>query len=356
MKGHSLIIDPVPLEDLKPRPTVPIVPAGPYERVVGWLERVGCERQALLARAGITEDELTNPRGLLTVDQAEALALVGAEMVGKPGLILDLGGVTLFPSYGNMGLAALTAPSVAAAITVAERYLDLVTPLFVIEQGGDEQSLHVRLTTRYRLHPEAQRIHLEFVLSTLYGLARHGTGRVPEGIRLTLPTRNPRLYGWLEERGVTVCASEDRSTVLELPRALTLAPFVMADPIAHAAFVALCESAMSELEARDSMTRAVRAVLKQAGPPFPSFEDICRRVGSSARTLRRRLGEEGTGYQELLDEARFSWAKHALQFSRRPVTQIAYDLGYSAPSNFTRAFRRALGTSPSDFRVMEHDA
>ncbi|MFW5876256.1 MAG: helix-turn-helix transcriptional regulator [Myxococcota bacterium] len=95
--------------------------------------------------------------------------------------------------------------------------------------------------------------------------------------------------------------------------------------------------------------------VKQSGPPFPSLATLCRRVGCSARTLRRRLGEEGTGYQELLDEARFTWAKRALRYSRRPVTEIAYDLGYSAPSNFTRAFRRALGISPSAFRSSERE-
>lgn len=339
------------LEGLKPRPTVPIVPVGPYARAVEALVQQGFARETLLARAGIPAEELSKPRGLLTVDQVEALALAGVEIVDRPGHALDFGGMTLFPSYGNLGLAALTAPSLAAAVSVAERYLDLVTPLFIVEQEVDEQTLLVRLGTRYRLHPDAQRVHLEFVLSTLFELARHGVGRLPEGIRVTLPTCQPHLRAWLENRGVAVRPSGDAVTLLELPRALAGMSFVMADATAHAAFVALCEGAMRELDRNDPMTRAVRAALKDAGPPFPTFEAICRRVGSSARTLRRRLGEEGTGYQQLLDEARFSWAKRALEFSRRPVTQIAYELGYSAPSNFTRAFRRALGTSPSQFRT-----
>jgi AraC-like DNA-binding protein len=341
--------------DLKPRATVAIAPTAPYARVVDALERLGFDRQALLERAGIAPGELTQPRGKLTLDQVEALSLAGAALVDRPGQMLDLGGTILFPSYGQLGLAALTAPSLEAAVRVAERHLELVTPLFVIEQDGDEHTLQVRLTTRYRLHPEARRIHLEFLLSTLYGLARSGVGRVPEGIRLTVPTRNARLHRWLEERGLSVRVSEDGTTLLEIPRSLAQTPFLMADPTAHAEFVAQCEAAMRELDPNDPMTRSVRDALKHAGPPFPNLETLCRQVGCSPRTLRRRLGDEGTGYQELLDEARFTWAKRALRHSRRPVTEIAYDLGYSAPSNFTRAFRRALGISPSAFRSSEHE-
>jgi AraC-like DNA-binding protein len=293
---------------------------------------------------------------MLTLDQVEALALVGVETIDKPGYMLDAGGSVLFPSYGNVGLAALTAPTLGDAIHVAQRYLELVTPLFVIEHGGDEDTLWIRVTARYRLHPEAHRCHYEFMLSTLHGLARHGVGSVPDGIRMKLPTKNDRLHAWLRERGVATSEADDGDTLLTLPRALAQASFVMADAGAHAGFVALCEADMRELNTNDPMSRAVRQALRDAGPPFPNLESISRRVGSSARTVRRRLSGEGTGFQALLDEARFTWAKRALQHSTRPVTAIAYDLGYAAPSNFTRAFRRALGTSPSAFRSADPDA
>ncbi|MCA9535846.1 MAG: AraC family transcriptional regulator ligand-binding domain-containing protein, partial [Myxococcales bacterium] len=343
------------LGDLRPRPKVAIVPAGPYERVVARLEGLGHDRAALLKRAGIAPDELGKPRAMLTLDQVEALALAGVAIVDRPGYMLDAGATLLFPSYGNVGLAALTAPTLHEAINVAERYLELVTPLFVLEQGGNDDTLWVRVSARYRLHPDAHRVHFEFVLSALYTLARNGVGRVPAGVRLALPTMSERLSAWLEERGVAPRTSDDGDAVLEVPRALAGASFVMADAAAHAGFVALCEADMQELETNDPMTRAVREALNAGGPPFPSLDVVCCRLGATPRTLRRRLSEEGTGYQELLDEARFSWAKRALQHSRRPVTQIAYDLGYSAPSNFTRAFRRALGTSPSAFRSGEPD-
>jgi hypothetical protein len=292
------------------------------------LERLGFDRQALLERAGIAPGELTQPRGKLTLDQVEALSLAGAALVDRPGQMLDLGGTILFPSYGQLGLAALTAPSLEAAVRVAERHLELVTPLFVIEQGGDEHTLQVRLTTRYRLHPEAQRIHLEFLLSTLYGLARSGVGRVPEGIRLTVPTRNARLHRWLEERGLSVRVSEDGTTLLEIPRSLAQTPFVMADPTAHAEFVAQCEAAMRELDPNDPMTRSVRDALKHAGPPFPNLETLCRQRRVLAPHLapparRRGHGLPGSCSTRPASRGRSARCATAAALSRRSPTTSA---------------------------------
>lgn len=39
-----------------------------------------------------------------------------------------------------------------------------------------------------------------------------------------------------------------------------------------------------------------------------------------------------------------------LERTDKPVVEIAFDLGYVDASNFTRAFRRQTGVSPSMFR------
>lgn len=76
-------------------------------------------------------------------------------------------------------------------------------------------------------------------------------------------------------------------------------------------------------------------------------DDIARAMGMSSRTLRRRLGEEGTSFQALLDECRMRLA--AFEFRLRPHTSIAQTalrLGYSEHSTFTRAFQRWNGMPP----------
>ena len=67
--------------------------------------------------------------------------------------------------------------------------------------------------------------------------------------------------------------------------------------------------------------------------------------------MRRRLTEEGTSFQDVLDEVRFGLATEYLVETLLPLQEISALLGYSEPGNFTHAFKRWSGKAPSDFRL-----
>ena len=70
----------------------------------------------------------------------------------------------------------------------------------------------------------------------------------------------------------------------------------------------------------------------------------------SASTLQRRLRASGTSYQQLLEEARFELARSLLKNTAQPLGDIAARLGYGHLANFSRAFSRMAGQSPSAYR------
>lgn len=74
-------------------------------------------------------------------------------------------------------------------------------------------------------------------------------------------------------------------------------------------------------------------------------------LGLHERALRRRLHDEGTSFQALLNAARLEIAQQLLQETRLPVSEIAASLHYADATAFSRAFRRAAGTSPSAWRA-----
>ncbi len=70
----------------------------------------------------------------------------------------------------------------------------------------------------------------------------------------------------------------------------------------------------------------------------------------SDRTLKRQLAAEGTSFSNLVDEVRYRHATSRL--SRNPdytLQEIADELGYSDVANFSRAFKRWSGRSPSNW-------
>jgi AraC-like DNA-binding protein len=68
------------------------------------------------------------------------------------------------------------------------------------------------------------------------------------------------------------------------------------------------------------------------------------------QTLRRRLREEGHGYQELKDDLR---RDAAIDYLGRPdltLIDIANLVGFSEASTFHRAFRKWTGVAPGEYR------
>ncbi|MDF5982204.1 helix-turn-helix transcriptional regulator [Pseudomonas aeruginosa] len=75
----------------------------------------------------------------------------------------------------------------------------------------------------------------------------------------------------------------------------------------------------------------------------------------SQRTLQRRLQEEGTSYQQLLDDTRRDMAEQYLQQPGLTLLEVAYLLGFADPSNFFRAFRRWFGCTPNEYRARRQE-
>lgn len=95
--------------------------------------------------------------------------------------------------------------------------------------------------------------------------------------------------------------------------------------------------------------RVVRGIAEQLHEGPPSATAIAKSVGCSARTLQRNLLGEGTTLRELIEEVRQSRAM-ALLGSEISLTEVAFLLGYSEMTNFSRAFRRWTGSSPTRWR------
>jgi AraC family transcriptional regulator of adaptative response / methylphosphotriester-DNA alkyltransferase methyltransferase len=82
------------------------------------------------------------------------------------------------------------------------------------------------------------------------------------------------------------------------------------------------------------------------------LDDIARRVASSRRQLQRAYAEIGhTTFREHLTAVRMHRAAELLAGGRLTVREVARRVGYRQPAQFAKAFRRATGASPSEYRV-----
>lgn len=84
-----------------------------------------------------------------------------------------------------------------------------------------------------------------------------------------------------------------------------------------------------------------------------ALEDCAKRMGTSARTLQKRLNVAGVKFTDIVQNERMKLAKHQLRWSDASLDDIAFQLGYSEQTSFGRAFKRATGLTPKEFRVQQ---
>ena len=72
----------------------------------------------------------------------------------------------------------------------------------------------------------------------------------------------------------------------------------------------------------------------------------------SARTLHRRLEQEGTNFRRVLTEVRHELAVSHLMERRLAIGEIAFLLGFSEVSAFHRAFKHSTGHAPHAYRAL----
>jgi AraC-like DNA-binding protein len=107
------------------------------------------------------------------------------------------------------------------------------------------------------------------------------------------------------------------------------------------------ESTASPEDMVGSVSYAIRGGLSAGAP---SLDEVADLAGTSRRGLQRDLQARGTSFRELVDRVRFEEAIAWLGNEKTHVSEIAYALGYTELSNFTHAFVRWTGISPTAYR------
>ncbi len=104
-------------------------------------------------------------------------------------------------------------------------------------------------------------------------------------------------------------------------------------------------------DAERTFTASVAAFITSALPRGDASETrACTELGVSPRTMQRTLASEGTTFKTLMEETRMALARHYLTDTDLSLTAIAFLLGYSELSAFSRAAKAWHGDSPSTLR------
>ena len=117
------------------------------------------------------------------------------------------------------------------------------------------------------------------------------------------------------------------------------------------------EKDLQKRQASQSLEVQIQQVVADAlSDGVPKMAQVARQLGTSERTLHRRLAERDRTYQTLVDETRRNVAESLLRHTDYSLADVAFLSGFSEQSSFQRAFKRWGQQTPATFRQVMREA
>jgi AraC-like DNA-binding protein len=131
-------------------------------------------------------------------------------------------------------------------------------------------------------------------------------------------------------------------------------PILNANPALFELFDKHAKEYINKLKNMDSITyRVKQEILQGLKGEEPKLTGIARNLGMSERSIQMKLKEEGFTFRQLLEDIRKEIAISHLCGYQSSTTDIAYLLGFSEPSVFSRSFKKWTGYSPGAYRLTQ---
>lgn len=332
------------------KPAVPVV----YGLLILELARErGVAREAVLSGLGIPEQVWTTADARLSLLQVSAMLYRAVRLGRAPALGYEIGLRSGLTSHGFISYGVMSYATLRQGIEFGIKFLPLRLPnlqMRLVEDGAHSGVEVFETTPQHAV----RRLVFDLFLVGLWRIALHllrgegGTGRA--GIELWFDYAEPDYYARYRER-LPPARFLMGSNQLRFPTALLDRPLPTANAVTAALVEQQCARELQLLGLAGDFPAQVRAALVNPDGGYAGLEEVSLRLRLSSRTLKRRLREHQLSFQQLLDEVRRSDSMRLLRDGNLKVEEVARRVAYADPANFTRAFRKWTGITPSAYRA-----
>lgn len=317
---------------------------------------VGLDTVAGLHHARIDERLLGDPMARIDSNLFENLLDWFIHESGDPLFGLHTSQFVQPGSYSVMGYIAMSATSLLEALSRVTLYEKLVGDMGVTETVAlPDGRLCVRWLCRHQRQPVRRHL-IENVLGSWVRYARwliNDTSINPAEVWFEHagPANLSALRDYHQVFGCDVLFNQPYNALLA-DQSLLTHRLRQPDPLLFATLEAHAAQALHELNLTGNtlaqrVQLRIRALIEN---DLPRKEKVAADLGMTERTLHRRLQDEGTTWQTLVDQVRDELAKNMLRNSDLTQAAIAERLGYADTRSFQRAFKRRCGSTPGEWR------
>jgi AraC-like DNA-binding protein len=322
--------------------------------ILSVLTEDGYNEGELLEGIDISPSQLADETFRLSAHQHEQFILRVLAITNDLHLALRISQKVDIATSSLAIMAVINSGRISRALSLFSRYGRLFTRTLDTRTIAKDAGLAIAL------EPTVRNEHVQYFAITAYALfldrvflAPLNGAHLVRRLELALPP--PPDFGAVRDQfGFAVMFGALQNRVI-LDPAFIDQPLKQADPQTVRLLEEMCEAQLAAAHAESDLSHRVSAIFLNNISAPPKLAELASTMGMSPRSLRRRLKDDGTSYQKILDVTRQELAQSLLKETAEAVASIAYELGFDNPSHFGRAFKGWTGQSPSEYRKRASD-
>lgn len=311
------------------------------------MESYGLDAEKLFSEAGLNLSRARDPLERFPVSRIAHVWRAAALETGSSSLGLELANFYTPTSFHALSMSLWASGSV---MEMLERYVlfgAIVSEAieFALARQGQETLLAI-------VNGEPLRAHegMDSCMSSVLGVCRQVSHDGLAPLRVEMERPEPKHVDRFSHFfGAPIRYSAPRNTLVFRTSDL-LQPLPTADNALAKHNDVMCASYLAQMTRRRWSNKVYVKLIQVLPAGECSERKIADLLEISADKLRKVLREEGVTYRQILNDTRKQLAMHYLNQHHLSLIGICYLLGFSEPSNFSRAFRRWTGRTPGAYR------
>lgn len=310
----------------------------------------GAAIEDICAAADISVDDLNKQELKATFTQGHLVWQEAVKQTNDELLGLHIGANTTTSIVGLVGHLMQSSCTLAQAFDNLSQYTAIITDMFSYKAVLDSENfcLYLEPSAYWQEHfPQTARQAADQAIAGAINVCKLLTGRNIVPAKVELAISKPDNSSEYERVLNTEVIFNKSSNKVVFDASVAALPILGYNEDLLTLFKKLSEEALQKADNQPTFTNSLKKIItRQFYNRIPQLEEVATYMNITARTLQRRLQQEGTSFQKISDEFKQELAIRLLSLNKYTVNETAYMLGYTEPAVFRRAFKRWTGKTP----------
>ena len=311
------------------------------------LQSCGVDSNRVFRAAGIAVELTNDPMTRLPATAITRLYRACVAATNNPSFGLLVATFLPLPPLHALGYALAASSTLMDFCRRLERYFRLVSQVAKVSVSEADGKVYLRIEHLVDVSGETEDAFFGFLVMAMRRLYKPEFNPVRVEFRRPKPREGAEPYEKLMRAPVSFSHADGLLVFgqADLSQALAGSCPELAQVNDNIAI-----NYLARLDKNDVITGVTKKIIDLLPDGECSRGKVASALGMSPSTLHLKLSQQGTNFQQLLDDTRKELGCSYVQQPTRSVTEITFLLGFTDTSNFTRAFKRWTGMSPTEYR------